>query len=170
MGFSLVLKSMYNQSVVKTNAIGERQYEEKNWFIIMPDTWLYLIWRIIIDVSYILSFFLVPFIICTRFAFLDDFQWVEFIIDFILLGNIIFKFFAAYSWELGLISNHKLIIKHYLQTSFILDLMHTLPGLLSFEETREIYYLKCIRFLYILKFFERLKELFDKFSTWNISF
>lgn len=82
-----------------------------------------IIWELIVNIVYVISFFLVPYILIDPDELLPNVRWLELCIDFFIFGDMIMDFFTAYYSDSELITEHKLIIINYLSTYFFFDLI-----------------------------------------------
>jgi hypothetical protein len=62
------------------------------------------------------------------------------------------------------VTDLKKISYHYLTTNFIFDFIGIVPGLVTLEMVKPLYYLKLLRYIEINKFFEQIKYVLLKLS------
>ena len=77
---------------------------------------------------------------------MPDLAWIEFVIDWLILADIVSIFFTATFEDELMIKSHKEIAKAYLKSNFILDILNCLPGILTANKYPNIYYFKLLRY------------------------
>jgi len=111
-----------------------------------------LIWDLIINSIFTVSFMMIPLVLCSKMALLDDFRITEIVFDVLMFFDIIFTFFVAETHNQRL----KDCVLNYLFGYFIFDFIATVPGLVTLELVKEIYFLKVLRFLQLGRFFRQV--------------
>lgn len=110
---------------------------EKQKLIILPDSLFKRIWNLIITSAITYSAIVTPYSLAFQENSDNIIQYIEYLIDCILLVDIVLNFFSAYNdKEENLIKKHKTIIKTYLKTWFIIDLISVFPFSLCFNQFR----------------------------------
>jgi hypothetical protein len=82
---------------------------------------------------------------------------MEFSFDVIFTINIVLNFFTAFQQDIEWKYNLKDIAKSYIKSFFVMDLLATIPGLVTFEDP-DYYWVKAIRYI---RFFGLLKHIND---------
>lgn len=130
-----------------------------NKLVISPNNPVYLGFIVVVDILYISSFFVIPFIVSTQLVFFDNIRIYELMADCVLFIDMMLKFFVAYPTDFGMIWELKSIMQHYLSNQWFLDCCSILPGLLTYESYPNVYYLKLVRMLQLKVFPKRIAEL-----------
>ena len=120
-------KLFKREKICDTDTEDEESENEKEipW-IILPDNPYKKIWDLIIAFLILYSAIITPY----EIAFSDNNKsnWFEILIDIFLAIDIVLTFFSAYTdEEENLVKNHKKIIKKYLKSWFIIDIISVLP-------------------------------------------
>ena len=120
-------KLFKREKICDTDTEDEESENEKEipW-IILPDNPYKKIWDLLIAVLILYSAIITPY----EIAFSDNNKsnWFEILIDVFLAMDIVLTFFSAYTdEEENLVKNHKKIIKKYLKSWFIIDIISVLP-------------------------------------------
>lgn len=71
------------------------EVKKSKWYMLKPNGIFKLIWDLVINTIFTISFFLIPLVLCTKGELLDDFRWVEFAFDILLFLDIVVMFFTA---------------------------------------------------------------------------
>jgi hypothetical protein len=101
----------------------------------------------VVSVFYLMSLVLTPLILSSSFRLCDlKTRIIDFLIDIVLTADILVNFFTAYEVDGELITNQSQIMKNYFGSFFIIDVLGTLPGLLTAELFSEVYYFKILRY------------------------
>eukprot|EP01006_Ploeotia_vitrea_P007575 TRINITY_DN17489_c0_g1_i1.p1 TRINITY_DN17489_c0_g1~~TRINITY_DN17489_c0_g1_i1.p1 ORF type:complete len:759 (-),score=368.03 TRINITY_DN17489_c0_g1_i1:61-2133(-) len=108
--------------------LGEEEEEETHipWFIILPSSPVKSVWDTVVLglLLYLVAF--LPWRVA--FSDADDVSWLDIVVDVLFGIDIIMSFFTAYEDKRGrVITTHSMIVKHYLRTWFVLDLIATFP-------------------------------------------
>lgn len=81
------------------------------------------------------------------------------------------NFFTSYTNDIERVTDLKTISIHYLTGRFTLDLLGTLPGILTAELVWQVYYFKLLRYSQLDRFFRQIRFILEKigrrFSTVN---
>ena len=120
-------KLFKREKICDTDTEDEESENEKEipW-IILPDNPYKKIWDLLIAVLILYSAIITPYEIA--FSDSNKSNWFEILIDIFLAIDIVLTFFSAYTdEEENLVKNHKKIIKKYLQSWFIIDIISVLP-------------------------------------------
>ena len=120
-------KLFKREKICDTDTEDEESENEKEipW-IILPDNPYKKIWDLLIAFLILYSAIITPY----EIAFSDNnhTSWFEILIDIFLAIDIVLTFFSAYTdEEENLVKNHKKIIKKYLKSWFIIDIISVLP-------------------------------------------
>ena len=120
-------KLFKREKICDTDTEDEESENEKEipW-IILPDNPYKKIWDLLIAILILYSAIITPY----EIAFSDNNKssWFEILIDIFLAIDIVLTFFSAYTdEEENLVKNHKKIIKKYLKSWFIIDIISVLP-------------------------------------------
>jgi hypothetical protein len=125
-------------------------------FIVMPTSYSSIITDFLADIGYIVSFFLVLYVLSSKLNLHSDFQYYEIVIDFILLVDMVMRFITAYDNDLEKVTDHKTIAVRYLANSFVFDFIAIVPGFVTMEFITFLYPLKLLRYFQIPRFFDRM--------------
>ena len=120
-------KLFKKEKICDTDTEDEESENEKEipW-IILPDNPYKKMWDLLIAFLILYSAIITPY----EIAFSDSSKvsWFEVLIDILLGIDIVLTFFSAYTDdEENLVKNHKKIIKKYLKSWFIVDIISVLP-------------------------------------------
>ena len=120
-------KLFKREKICDTDTEDEESENEKEipW-IILPDNPYKKMWDLLIAFLILYSAIITPY----EIAFSDNnkVSWFEVLIDILLGIDIVLTFFSAYTDdEENLVKNHKKIIKKYLKSWFIVDIISVLP-------------------------------------------
>ena len=80
------------------------------------------------------------------------------LIDIIFVISMILKFITAYQKDVEWVTDLKLIIMNNLKQKFFLDLLATLPGLIS-GQSKKYYWFKLVRFIHIRDVFSKISNM-----------
>ena len=120
-------KLFKREKICDTDTEDEESENEKEipW-IILPDNPYKKIWDLVIAILILYSAIITPYEIA--FSDRNKSSWFEILIDIFLAMDIVLTFFSAYTdEEENLVKNHKKIIKKYLKSWFIIDIISVLP-------------------------------------------
>ena len=120
-------KLFKREKICDTDTEDEESENEKEipW-IILPDNPYKKIWDLLIAFLILYSAIVTPYDIA--FSDSSKVSWFDILIDILLGIDIVLTFFSAYTDdEENLVKNHKKIIKKYLQSWFIVDIISVLP-------------------------------------------
>ena len=120
-------KLFKREKICDTDTEDEESENEKEipW-IILPDNPYKKIWDLLIAILILYSAIITPYEIA--FSDSNKSSWFEILIDIFLAIDIVLTFFSAYTdEEENLVKNHKKIIKKYLKSWFIIDIISVLP-------------------------------------------
>ena len=120
-------KLFKREKICDTDTEDEESENEKEipW-IILPDNPYKKMWDLLIAFLILYSAIITPY----EIAFSDNnkISWFEILIDILLGIDIVLTFFSAYTDdEENLVKNHKKIVKKYLKSWFIVDIISVLP-------------------------------------------
>jgi hypothetical protein len=143
---------------LRTNLTFEDDINSKkiSRFIVMPTSYISIIPDFLADIGYIVSFFLVLYVLSSKLNIHSDFQYCEIVIDFILLVDMVMKFITAYDNDLEKVTDNKTIAVRYLSNSFVFDFVSIVPGFVTMEFVTFLYPLKLFRYLHLNRFFDRM--------------
>ena len=120
-------KLFKREKICDTDTEDEESENEKEipW-IILPDNPYKKIWDLLIAFLILYSAIITPYEIA--FSESNQSSWFEILIDIFLAIDIVLTFFSAYTdEEENLVKNHKKIIKKYLKSWFIIDIISVFP-------------------------------------------
>ena len=120
-------KLFKREKICDTDTEDEESENEKEipW-IILPDNPYKKIWDLLIAFLILYSAIITPYEIA--FSDSNKSSWFEILIDVFLALDIVLTFFSAYTDdEENLVKNHQKIIKKYLKSWFIIDIISVLP-------------------------------------------
>ena len=120
-------KLFKREKICDTDTEDEESENEKEipW-IILPDNPYKKIWDLLIAILILYSAIITPYEIA--FSDSNKSSWFEILIDIFLAIDIVLTFFSAYTdEEENLVKNHKKIIKKYLKSWFIIDIISVFP-------------------------------------------
>jgi len=120
-------KLFKREKICDTDTEDEESENEKEipW-IILPDNPYKKMWDLFIAFLILYSAIVTPYDIA--FSDSSKVSWFDILIDILLGIDIVLTFFSAYTdEEENLVKNHKKIIKKYLQSWFIVDIISVLP-------------------------------------------
>ena len=120
-------KLFKREKICDTDTEDEESENEKEipW-IILPDNPYKKIWDLLIAFLILYSAIITPYEIA--FSDSNKSSWFEILIDIFLAIDIVLTFFSAYTdEEENLVKNHKKIIKKYLKSWFIIDIISVFP-------------------------------------------
>ena len=120
-------KLFKREKICDTDTEDEESENEKEipW-IILPDNPYKKIWDLLIAFLILYSAIITPYEIA--FSESNKSSWFEILIDIFLAIDIVLTFFSAYTdEEENLVKNHKKIIKKYLKSWFIIDIISVIP-------------------------------------------
>jgi CRP-like cAMP-binding protein len=141
-----------------------------SFFVIHPYSHLNTVWSLIMFFLVLYSVTVTPYIIAFNIES-PDIITLEIIVDFLFLTDVFLNFFMPYHEGKKYISNHKDIVKNYLQHWFVFDLATSLPiGLLTetdFDKVRSFgKILRLTRLMRLAKWL-RVIRLFKLFQNGN---
>lgn len=96
-------------------------------YTINPSATYKLIWDAVVSFIVIYSIIMVPLQLSFSVATEGGFFVVDWIIDVLFMIDIVVNFFTAYNDNRGTVYDNCKIVKHYLKTWFIIDLVSTIP-------------------------------------------
>ena len=120
-------KLFKREKICDTDTEDEESENEKEipW-IILPDNPYKKMWDLLIAILILYSAIITPYEIA--FSDSNKSSWFEILIDIFLAIDIVLTFFSAYTdEEENLVKNHKKIIKKYLKSWFIIDIISVFP-------------------------------------------
>ena len=120
-------KLFKREKICDTDTEDEESENEKEipW-IILPDNPYKKMWDLLIAFLILYSAIITPYEIA--FSDSNKVSWFEVLIDILLGIDIVLTFFSAYTDdEENLVKNHRKIIKKYLKSWFIVDIISVLP-------------------------------------------
>ena len=120
-------KLFKREKICDTDTEDEESENEKEipW-IILPDNPYKKMWDLLIAFLILYSAIITPYEIA--FSDTNKVSWFEILIDILLAIDIVLTFFSAYTDdEENLVKNHRKIIKKYLKSWFIIDIISVLP-------------------------------------------
>ena len=120
-------KLFKREKICDTDTEDEESENEKEipW-IILPDNPYKKMWDLLIAILILYSAIITPYEIA--FSDSNKVSWFDVFIDILLGIDIVLTFFSAYTDdEENLVKNHKKIIKKYLKSWFIIDIISVLP-------------------------------------------
>jgi len=119
-----------------------------------------LFWDLLLNLIYIISFFLIPLVIAFRLEHLafKKYRDFELFMDFMILIDICFTFVTSYYDDGIQIKDFKRIAIRYLTSFFVPDFLSCFPSIIVLESKGRpvAYYFKIFRFLQITRLFNSL--------------
>lgn len=98
----------------------------------------------------IVDFSLIPYTICTNVdEVLEVTRVAEITIDAIWMLHMGMMFTTAFLKDVDWVTDIRQIAFNYLKANFLIDLVTTLPTLITFYSVPDLYYLKLLRMYYI---------------------
>ena len=85
------------------------------------------------NTAYCISFFIIPFVMCSDYKVGPHFQYFEFGLGCLLLVDMVMNFFTAIDVNEERVYRLKDIFVNYVCGHFIIDAIVTLPGLVTLE-------------------------------------
>jgi len=134
-------------------------------WVILEDGKFNVVWDSVSNLTYIMSFILIPLVIATSLNLHDDIRFLEFVIDIILAIDIVFNFFTTYHSDVKKVTDLEKISYHYLTNLFVFDFIAVVPGLVTIELFKHMYYLKLLRYLRLSKLFEQIRFVLEKLDN-----
>eukprot|EP00808_Paulinella_micropora_P003384 g15498.t1 len=111
----------------RINSDPSNQHQENfaiPWYIILPNRPFHIVWDAVITVAIIYIVIWVPI----SMAFHLPFRVLDYMIEILFITDVALRFFTAYMTEtMLLVTDIKLIAKHYVTTYFIIDLLACYP-------------------------------------------
>eukprot|EP00347_Sterkiella_histriomuscorum_P000928 403373987 len=157
------------RKIVALRILLNLEYHEQNEkvqsskYVMHPESSYKFMYELIVNIAYIASFFLTPFVIAFLLDPHDYTRWIEFAIDIILTLDIIKQFFTGYNIEDDQVEMRlKIVAWRYFTGDFIFDALGTLPGLVTGESVKQIYYFKLVRYAQIKRLFAQLNDLLER--------
>ena len=116
-------------TIKKSNSIDEDPHIlKKDRYIIHPDCQFKEIWDFLIFILLLYILIFNPILLAFESILNSTFCGINYFIDFVYFVDLVINFFVGfYDFEEELILTHKIIILHYLKTSFIADLISAIP-------------------------------------------
>lgn len=130
----------------------QEQKDDKPKYVFYPDHPFVIVWKLIVNLVYVISFFMIPLVCIDPDEILPKVRWAEFMLDILLFGDIIADFFIWYYSDTELVTDHGKIAIHYLTTYFVPEVISVSPGLFTAESIPVLYYLKTIRYVQYSRF------------------
>lgn len=143
--------------------------KEKRSCVLNPQSRLIMIWKVIINIVYIISFFLVPLVLINPHQIQSDVRWLDITMDLLLLIDIWLNFFIAFYVDTELVTNHKEIVIRYLTSYFAVEFIAVVPGLFSGEGVPDIYFFKILRYVHITTFLRYIGIFLNAVSDYLVS-
>lgn len=152
------------------------EWSDMDWFLIAPDNFLLQFWNELISILIIYSLILAPLVLVNPQIFADCndgnyrdcesvtkgqstlFSW-DLIVDCIFFIDILAKFFQANGDNRTMRS----IVCYYFFTTFVFDVIATLPSLIMSWDNLDLYWLKLFRLIHFAKITRPL-ELFCDYA------
>jgi hypothetical protein len=132
-------------------------------WIVLPHNMFNIVFDSVVSVFYLMSLVLTPLILSSSFRLCDlKTRIIDFLIDIVLTADILVNFFTAYEVDGELITNQSQIMKNYFGSFFIIDVLGTLPSLLTAELFSEVYYFKILRYWRVRMIFVHLRFVISK--------
>lgn len=143
------LNQLYSEKHAARQAAGNT--EAATIYSLDPANKYKLMWDLVMNSIYIISFFMMPLVIAFRLEPLDNqaYRDFELFIDFMMVVDIGLTFITGYYEDVVLVDSVKQISTHYLTSFFIPDFLSCIPSILVLESKRHpvAYYFKILRFL-----------------------
>jgi len=118
----------------------------KSYFV-HPENKYLIAWNFFMNFGYIISFFITPYTLAFNVDPLDDVQGIELFLDFMMLIDIVLTFFTATIIDVKLETDFRKIAWNYIRFYFIFDVLSCVPGLITWENEKGVYFLKVCKFM-----------------------
>lgn len=110
----------------------------------------YQYWEVLWFFVLIIDFALIPYTMTTDVEeVLTVTHTVEVAIDFLWILHILITFTTAFYRDTEIVTDYKEIAPKYIKENFVIDLITTLPTLITWYAYPDLYYLKVLRMYYI---------------------
>ena len=106
------------------------------------------------NIFYMISFFTFPYCIGFDFEPMEEMQPFEFVVDIIMLCDIVTEFITTKEKDGKKFVKFQDIALFYIKATFIFDVTACLPGLFTLEMHSGWYMCKTFRYLQMPRFFE----------------
>jgi hypothetical protein len=127
------------------------QQKVEKWYSLDPGNKYKLMWDVMMNSIYVMSFFIMPLVIAFQLEPLtvQSFKDFELFVDFMMLIDIFLTFVTAFYDDIKLEQSLIVIGKTYLTSYFLIDFLACIPSILVWESKAHpvAYYLKLFRFL-----------------------
>lgn len=111
-----------------------------------------MVWDVVWFLVLLASFGLVPYTVCTNAVeVLQMTKDIELVVDILWLFNIYFSFVTTYYSEIEEIKLWRKIAHKYFFDCFFIDLITTVPTLVTYYSVSNLYYLKLLRLYFVFK-------------------
>ena len=132
------------------------------WYIIEADNRNKIFWNMFTNLFYIISFFTFPYCIGFNFAPMSSMQPFEFVLDILLLCDIITEFITIKEKDGKKYNTVKQITFLYMKSTFVFDIASCMPGLITLEMNPKWYMFKIFRYLQMPRCNEQLEQIVKK--------
>ena len=114
------------------------------------------------NIFYMISFFTFPYVIAFNFATMKELQVFEFFVDLLMVCDIVTEFITTKEKEGEILNKFNDLFVSYLKSTFLVDILACLPGLITLEMNPKFYLFKIFRYLQFPRFFEQVEQLVKK--------
>ena len=114
------------------------------------------------NIFYMISFFTFPYVLAFNFATMKELQVFEFFVDLLMVCDIITEFITTKEKEGEILNKFSDLFVSYLKSTFFVDILACLPGLITLEMNPTFYLFKVFRYLQFPRFFEQVEQLVKK--------
>ena len=131
--------------------------DTKYGFAFTEDNKVLIVHSSIVNIWYIISFFLIPLVIASNLNMVSQVRWYELAIDLVILFDIIISFIKAYKTDIRIIRDIRLTAFRYLTGGFIFEILSVLPWLVTGESYQYVYLFKLLRYLQYFRLFYHIQ-------------
>ena len=103
-----------------------------------------LLWDMWMNILFTGSFIIMPMVIGSQFEILEGFWIAELVVDVFMFFDICLTFLKWVKEDIGFNKKFRTISWRYLTGNFVPDALACLPGLLTGEQIKWIYFLKLL--------------------------
>ena len=131
--------------------------DSKYSFAFTEDNKVLIVHSSIVNIWYIISFFLIPLVIASNLNMVSQVRWYELTIDLVIFFDIIISFIKAYKTDIRIIRDIRLTAFRYLTGEFIFEILSVLPWLVTGESFQYVYLFKLLRYLQYFRLFYHIQ-------------
>ena len=89
-----MLQNANNNEEIARGLSKKFKKREMSWYILRSNSFFKMIWDILVNTIFTLSFIMIPFVMCSITEIKGDFRWIEFGFDIVMFFDIIITFFT----------------------------------------------------------------------------